>query len=443
MKYQNQKILVLGMARSGYEVAKLLSKNNKVIVTDAKEQNEKHVKELNDLGVKVIITDNPEKLLTEDVDVLVKNPGIHSSHKCVQKAKSLNIPVINEVEVAYHYLPDNVKIIGITGSNGKTTTTTILYNLLKGAGLPAILGGNIGIPLSALVPKINDGDILVLEISSHQLVDFIDFKTDISALLNLTETHLDFFDSYDSYKENKLKIFNHHTNSDIAVLNLDDDEVMDFISNIPSTKKYFSTKKESLCTLKDNFIHYDNEPVISISNIRVQGEHNYQNIAVAILIAKEFGVSNEVIIDELKKFSGVEHRLEYVRKLNDREFYNDSKSTNVKSTQIALKAIVKPTILLLGGQDRETNFDDLKGYLENTKLIVCFGETKVKISEFAEKIGKKYIAVDTLSEAVKISYNFSDPGDVILLSPACASWDQYKDFEERGNEFKRLVENLE
>lgn len=444
MNYQNKKILVLGMARSGYEVAKLLAQNNnKIIVSDAKEQNQEHVQELETLGVKVIITNQPEELIDETVDVLVKNPGIHSSHKCVQKAKELNIPVVNEVEVAYHFLPDDVKIIGITGSNGKTTTTTILYNILESFDLPVKLGGNIGIPLSAIVSDIKKGDILLLEVSSHQLVDLIDFKTDISVLLNLTETHLDFFDSYEIYKKNKLKIFNHHTNSDLAILNYDDSEVMEFDSNIRSTKKYFSIKREAFCGINGNFICYDNKPVVGLSSIRVQGEHNYQNIAAAIMVAKEFNVSDEVIVEELKKFSGVEHRLEYVRKLNDREFFNDSKSTNVKSTQTALKSIVKPTILILGGKDRDTSFDELTDYLTNTKLIVCFGETKDKIVEFSKRIGMKYIDVDNLTEAVKVSYNFSDPGDVVLLSPACASWDQFKDFEERGNEFKRIVENLE
>ena len=206
--YKNNKVFILGMARSGYEVAKiLLKRDNKVVITDAKEQKEEHVNELKELGAQVIITSEPEKFLNDTFDYVVKNPGITYEHKCILKADELEIPVVNEMEVAYNLLPKDVKIIGITGSNGKTTTATLTYELIKETNNKVHLGGNIGIPFCAMIDKINKGDIVVLEISAQQLHDFKNFKPNIGVITNLTETHLDFFKTYDNYVNHKLMIF--------------------------------------------------------------------------------------------------------------------------------------------------------------------------------------------------------------------------------------------
>ena len=198
---KNKKVFILGMARSGYEVAKLLSKyNNDILITDMKEQDPNHVKELEELGVKYIVSEQPEYMLDASYDYVIKNPGIRKDHKCVLMALELGIPVINEVEVAYFFFPKDITIIGITGSNGKTTTTTLIYEILKEANLPVYLGGNIGFPVASLVEKVKNGDILVLEISDHQLVDMYDFKTNISVLTNLSEVHIDFHGTYEKYK---------------------------------------------------------------------------------------------------------------------------------------------------------------------------------------------------------------------------------------------------
>lgn len=440
--FENKKIFILGMARSGYEVAKILANNNNVLVTDMKKQEEEKINELNSLGVNVIITDNPMELLDDTFDYLVKNPGIKFEHPCVEKAEKLNIPVINEVEVAYHFLPKNVKIIGITGSNGKTTTTTLTYEFLKEAKFPVHLGGNIGVPVSALVKDTKDGDILVLEISGHQLHDMPHFKTDISIMTNLSEVHIDHFGTYDNYKKNKLRIFQHHTNKDIAILNLENDDVLNGTEKLSSKKIYFSSKKNADVYVKENLIYYKNEKIVDISDIRIKGIHNLENIMCAIAATKELDISNDAIKDVLKKFAGVEHRIEFCDKINNREFYNDSKSTNVKSTQVALKAFSTPVILLLGGLNRGLPFDDLKDYLSHVTHIVCYGETKNIIKEFADNINLDCIVVENLEDAVRVAYDISEENDTILLSPACASWDQYKDFEERGKEFKKLIENL-
>lgn len=438
--FKNKKIFILGMARSGYSAAKLLSKyNNAILITDAKPQNEENVRELKSLGVNFIQTETPEELLDGSFDYVIKNPGIKINHPVCIKAKELGITVTNEVEVAYSFLPKNIKIIGISGSNGKTTTTTLIYEILKNAGLPAILGGNIGYPVCSLVDVTKSKDILVLEISSHQLHDIIDFKTDISILTNLSEVHIDHFGTYEYYKEQKVRIFNRHTEKDIGIINLDNKDSMEYNDKINSSKFYFSATGKADTYIKDTSIYYKEEKVLELKDVLLKGVHNYENIMCAIMAVKEFGVKNDVILEVLKDFKGIEHRLEYVDTINGRLFYNDSKATNVKSTQIALSAFNSPTILLLGGLDRGHSFDELKEFLKNTKKIVAFGETKHRIKSFADSLGISCDVVDVLGEAVEVAYKSSDIGDVILLSPACASWDQYKCFEDRGLEFKECV----
>ena len=441
--YDNKKMFILGMARSGYEVAKTLAKHNcTILITDMKEQDEEKVKELKELGINLIVTDEPEELLDNTYDYVVKNPGIKVEHPVCLKAESLNIPVINELEVAYHYLPKNVKIIAITGSNGKTTTTTLTYEILKKANLPVHLGGNIGFPMCSLLNDIKENDIIVIELSAQQLHDFYDFKTDIGILTNLTPVHLDHFKTYENYQRCKKKIFNHHTQNDLAILNGNNQDVLNLTSDIKSTKVYFSANKKCDIYIENQAIYYNNEEIIKLEDIKIKGNHNYENIMCAIVVAKKFNVTNEIIKEVLNNFSGVEHRLEFVKRLNKREFYNDSKATNVTSTIIALDSFNKPTILLLGGLDRGHSFDELLPHMQNVKLVVCYGQTKERILEFCNKNKIECYKKDTLEEATKLAYNLSEENEVILLSPACASWDQYAKFEDRGDDFKRIVELL-
>ena len=441
--YDNKKMFILGMARSGYEVAKTLAKHNcTILITDMKEQDEEKVKELKELGINLIVTDEPEELLDNTYDYVVKNPGIKVEHPVCLKAESLNIPVINELEVAYHYLPKNVKIIAITGSNGKTTTTTLTYEILKKANLPVHLGGNIGFPMCSLLNDIKENDIIVIELSAQQLHDFYDFKTDIGILTNLTPVHLDHFKTYENYQRCKKKIFNHHTPNDLAILNGNNQDVLNLTSDIKSTKVYFSANKKCDIYIENQAIYYNNEEIIKLEDIKIKGNHNYENIMCAIVVAKKFNVTNEIIKEVLTNFSGVEHRLEFVKRLNKREFYNDSKATNVTSTIIALDSFNKPTILLLGGLDRGHSFDELLPHMQNVKLVVCYGQTKERILEFCNKNKIECYKKDTLEEATKLAYNLSEENEVILLSPACASWDQYAKFEDRGDDFKKIVELL-
>ncbi|MDD3452816.1 MAG: UDP-N-acetylmuramoyl-L-alanine--D-glutamate ligase [Bacilli bacterium] len=442
--FENKKIYILGMSKSGYEAAKFLANyNNKIVITDSNEQDKEHIEELKKLGVEVIITDKQEEFIDESFNYMIKNPGIKYDNKSVVKAKNLNIKVINELEMAYEFLNKNCTIIGVTGSNGKTTTVTLIYQMLLKAKFPVHLGGNIGTPVAKLINDVKKDDYLVLEISDHQLCDMYNFKTNISVITNIfDEVHIDFHDSFDRYKNIKKRIFNNHTTNDLAIINYDNNNVLEITNSINSKKQYFSKKEKKDCYLNNKNIYFKNELIINLDEIKIKGMHNYENIMAAIAVCKNLNVSNEVIKEVLTTFSGVEHRIEFVDSIASVSYYNDSKSTNNKATITALLSFDKPTILLMGGLDRNLSFDELKDYMINVKEIICFGETKNKIKSFADKYNIKCIVMNNLEEATMKASSEAEAGDVVLLSPACASWDQYKSFEERGLEFKNIINKL-
>lgn len=434
--YQKKKIFILGMAKSGYECAKLLADNNEVLITDQKDQDATHIEELKKKNVVIKITENPIDLLDETYDVVIKNPGINMNHPLIQKALQLNIPVVNEMEVAYHYLPKDIKIIGVTGSNGKTTTTTLIYEMLTASGVPVHLGGNIGYPLSSIVSKVKSGDVVLLEISDHQLLNFKDFKTNISVLTNLCPTHLDFHSSYEAYKKAKMKIFEHHTKEDLAILNESNEESLLETKEIASRKEFFAGANANI---KENAIYINDKKVIGLSDILLKGSHNYENIMACLLVIKEFNVPENIITKVLQNFGGVEHRLEFVASKNGVSYYNDSKSTNPVSTITALKSFQAPILLILGGFERSQDFYDLKDYLKHVKHIYAIGETRDRIETFAKDVNIPCTKKEHLKEAMESIKKDASVGDIVLLSPASASWDQYDKFESRGDEFKRLI----
>lgn len=443
IKLKNSKIFVLGMARSGYEVSKYLSRyNNEIIVTDAKEQDRDKVKELESLGVKVVITDKPANFIDETFDLVIKNPGIKYTNPLVVKASSLGIAVVNEMEVASYFFPENLQVIGVTGSNGKTTTTNLIHEMLKASHKKVIMAGNMGIPVCSILDNLTDDTILLLEVSIQQLCNLSHFKTNVSVLTNLTPTHIDFLDTYENYKNTKKRIFNNHSDKDIAILNMGNADEMELTKDIKSHKIYFSSKMDTDICIKGDYLNYFGEDIIKLEDIKLQGMHNYENACCAIGAVKHYGVSNEAIIQVLKTFGGVEHRLEFVRKVNGVEYYNDSEATNTVSTIIALKAFKKPEILILGGLDRGHSFDPLNDYIGNVKLVGCYGETKQKIEEWAHKMNLPVKVFDNLHDTTIYIASVASPGDVVLLSPACASWDQYKCCEDRGDEFKSIVNGL-
>lgn len=439
---KDKKVFILGMARSGFEAARLIASNNEVLVTDMKEQNPEQLKTLEELGVKIVITDNPVSLLDDSFDMMIKNPGIKYSHPAVLKARELGLEVINEVELAGRYMADGVNIIGVTGSNGKTTTVTLIHKFLSAEHDNVFLGGNIGTPLCNFVSNIKSGGYLVMEISDHQLCDMYQFKTNVSVMTNIYDAHADFHDSHERYVEIKKRIFNNHTASDINIVNYDNQEAMDASAKAVGTTKYFSKSDKQTAYIDADAIYYNNEPVVKLADIKLKGMHNYENIMTAICAAKEYDVKNETIVNILRDFGGVEHRIEYVDSINDILYYNDSKATNCESTKTALKSFNQPTLLILGGLDRGHSFDDLIPYMTHVKYIACYGETKHRIKEFADKNGYSCEVFENLTQATIACNKNAVSGDVVLLSPACASWDQYKDFETRGNEFKSVVKSF-
>ena len=442
--YENKKILILGAAKSGIAVARLLAnRNNDITITDLNELEDSVKEELSNLNIKVIITKNQLDLIDSSWDIIIKNPAIMSTSPLIKKCEELSLRVENELEVAYHFLPKNIKIIGVTGSNGKTTTTTIIYNMLKCLGKNVVLGGNIGTPLAQLVSEVKDGDILLLEISDHQLCDIHDFKTDISVLTNICPTHLDYHGTYEHYKMTKAKIFNKHTDKDIAIINDENIDALEVSKNILSQKKYFSSNnnEEANAYLKNNEIYLDNNFVLSIDDIKLKGIHNYENIMAALLVCQEFGLDIEKVKEFLKNFGGVEHRLEFVRNYEGVDFYNDSKSTNPTSTITALKTFDRPIHLILGGLNRNQDYHELDEYIKNVKYIYAIGEVTDMVYEYAKSLNIPCFKGYNLSTAMEFLKNNINKDEIVLLSPGASSQDQYPHFEDRGNEFKKIVEN--
>ncbi len=446
--FKDKKVFILGLARSGYQAAKILiERGNEVILNDGKEEEKldaSQVKELRDLGVQLIFGSHPDDLLDESFDYLIKNPGVPIDHKYVLKARELGIEVMNEVEMAYRLLPEGVKIIAITGTNGKTTTTSLTYEIMKKAyGEKVFLAGNIGFPLCSILNQVKSGDIIVMEVSCQQLENLTEFNPDVALMTNLSPAHIDFLKSYENYKRVKAKLFQNHTSDNVAILNLENEDVLDECKNIKSTVKYFSSKKEiNGGYLKDNDIYYYDEKVMSREDIFIAGMHNVENCIGAIMLVKEFGVSNEVIRDVISNFRGVEHRLEYVDTVDGRRFYNDTEATNIKCTQIALASFDKPTIIILGGLERGQDFNELTPFMENVKAIIGIGQCRERVLELGEGLNIPTYIYEHLTDGFDKCFEVSNEGDIILLSPASASWDQYKECEVRGAEFKKKVEEL-
>ena len=445
--FENKKILVLGMARSGYEAAKyLVKRGNTVILNDggsAEKQKKEQIEELEKLGVTLIFGSHPDDLLDDTFDYLIKNPGIPIDHKYVLKARELNIEVINEAEMTYRLLPDDVTLIGITGTNGKTTTTTLTYEMIKASGKRVHLAGNIGYPLISFLDKLEANDIIVMEVSCQQLENMSEFKPHIALMTNLSVAHIDFLKSYENYKRVKLKLFKNQTQDDIAILNIENEEVMTGTKDVKAVTKYFSSKREiNGAYYKDGALWYYGEKILDRDKFLLAGMHNVENALGAMMIAKEVGVDNESIVKVLTTFKGVAHRLEFVDEIAGVKYYNDTEATNTKCTQIALNSFNCDTILILGGLERGQDFHDLDNYIKNVRTIVGIGQCRDRVKTYGEELNINTEIFETLSEAMKYIETIARSGEVVLLSPASASWDQYKQCEDRGDEFKEIVKKI-
>jgi UDP-N-acetylmuramoylalanine--D-glutamate ligase len=442
--YQNKQVLILGLAKSGLAAAKLVkSLGAKVVVNDQKPYDENDAaQELEAIGIKVVCGHHPLELL-DGVDVIIKNPGIPYSNPLLQEALKRKLSIITEVELAYQV--SEAPFIGITGSNGKTTTTTLIYKMLEEDRKNPLIAGNIGTVACEVAQEAKSENVIVTELSSFQLMGIETFKPKISLFLNLFEAHLDYHGTKEEYAQAKANIFKNQTQDDFAVVNMDDAEVRKVSEGIAAQIVPFSVKEEVKdgAYLLNNQLYFCNEAVMNVKDVVLPGKHNLENILAAIAVVKLLGCSNEAIYRVLTTFAGVKHRVQYVTTINKRKFYNDSKATNILATTVALSAFTQPTILLAGGLDRGNEFDELKPSLEHVKAVITFGETAPKIERVAKEAGIQVVKrVDNVKQAVIEAYDCSEEEDVVLLSPACASWDQFKTFEERGDMFIKSVHKL-
>ena len=437
-------VLVLGLAKSGAAAATMLLRNDiKVTINDYRtEKDAPIVNEFTRLGAEVIVGSHPLSVL-DGIDIIVKNPGISYDNIILSTAANLNIPIITEIELASLLLEEH-DIIGITGSNGKTTTTSLVHQMLVESKQSVKLAGNIGIVATEVAETLEKDEKLILELSSFQLMGVNKFKPRVSALLNLFEAHIDYHGSMDAYIEAKKRVFVNQTAGDFTVYNLDDDKVVTVIKESNATLVPFSIVEQHIngAWLDNDYMYFKEEPIIRLKDIVLVGDHNKQNILAAIAIAMLMGATKEGIYQVLTTFSGVEHRLQFVANKNKRLFYNDSKATNMLATEKALQSFTQPIILLAGGLDRGDDYEDLVPFLKDVKEMIVFGETAEKLKKVAIKENIHVQQVVDVREAVHIAFEDSKQGDVILLSPACASWDQYKTFEERGNMFIQAVHTL-
>lgn len=449
--FRGKKIIVLGLARSGLAVSKLLLRfGAKVIVNDQKDVRElAGAQELRERGATIIAGRHPDDLIDSSVDLVVKNPGIPYASPPVQRAERLKIPVITEIELAYAWT--DADLVAITGTNGKTTTTSLVGDILRRANKRPIVAGNIGTVLCEKAVEARENDILVAELSSFQLKGTIDFRPRIASLLNVSPAHLDYHETWDDYVQSKAKLFANMSERDLAVLNADSEVCQQIAKGLSCDIAWFSARRELErgTYVRDGIVYARNaqgeeRSLISAREIAMPGAHNLENALAAAAICDELGVSPQVIRQSLVSFQGVEHRLEYVASINGIKFYNNSKATNSEATMRALESFEQPIVLIAGGLDRGDDFEELIPYFkQNVKAVVAYGQTKQKFIKIGEIAGIHRLSeVDHVEEAVDEAMKWAASGDIVLLSPSCASWDMHRSFEERGSIFKESVHKL-
>lgn len=429
-------VLVIGAARSGIAVSKLLQKNGyHVILTDSNEVKEKM--DLETLGIEVVDNGHPDWLLVKDYPFVVKNPGIPYRVPIVKHFQEAGVPIYTEIEIAYRFAP-GFKYAAVTGTDGKTTVTTLLYEMLN-AKEKALVAGNIGTPLSELALIHQEETFNVaLELSNFQLLGIDTFQPKISVVTNLAPDHLDYMDSLEEYYQSKMLIYKNCNSQDWFIRNIDDENIVKYAQNIPCQVIDFSLTQEADLYKDDTFAYLKDEILFKLSDLKIVGDFNCGNAMMAACMAYKMGIDLEAIRSVIRSFKGVEHRIEYVNTINGVRFYNDSKATNTHAACAALSAFDKNVILLCGGKDKHISFDDLKQYDHKIKHCFSFGQTK----DHFKSIFTNQTSCQTMKDALNHAIEIMEEGDVILLSPACSSFDQFKNYEIRGEIFKDLVEEI-
>jgi UDP-N-acetylmuramoylalanine--D-glutamate ligase len=444
---QGRKVLVVGLARTGLATVKFLKTKGSIVSTTEmrpKEEMKEAIQELEGMDIPMEWGGHRTETFLKP-DLIVVSPGVDLSIEPIQKALKKGIRVISEIELAYHFI--HIPIIAVTGTNGKTTTTLLIGEMLKEEGKRVGVGGNVGDPLILFADGGSRWEVLVVEISSFQLEAIEDFRPRFSVLLNITEDHLDRYLRYEDYIEAKIRIFTNQNSGDVAVLNRDDPIVMEYGGKVKAKKVFFSLKKrleEGAFSSDQNILlrFEEKEEDYSLVKTPLKGIHNVENMMAALTTARIFGCSKKAIEAVLGRFEGLEHRLEFVREIEGIRFYNDSKGTNVGSVVKSLQSFSEPIILIAGGKDKKGDLTPLRELIQSrVKRLILIGEAKERMGRELGGLTDMVMARN-LEEAVTFAYQAAKRGEVVLLSPACSSFDMFKDYKERGKVFKEAVHRL-
>jgi UDP-N-acetylmuramoylalanine--D-glutamate ligase len=447
MKLKNKKVLVVGMGTTGKATSLFLKeKGAQITVSEIRSEEEllPNIKKLKSLGIAVETGGHRQQTFLSS-DLIVVSPGVPLEIPPLRAATKRGVEIVSEIELASHYI--QTPIIAVTGTNGKTTTVKLIAEIFKASGKRIFLGGNVGTPLIEYVLNQHHEDYIIAEISSFQLEGIQGFKPHISVLLNLHHDHLDRYSSYEDYIAAKARIFMNQSNKDYAILNADDSEIKKLSPSINASTLYFNYGKEVPRGIyyRDHLLYFNNgtgQTSFTLHNLYLKGIHNLHNIMAAAVVSKLCGCPQEKIQQTIENFKGLPHRLEFLKESNKIKFYNDSKATNVGSVIRALEALDPPLLLIAGGKDKGGDYHPLIPLIkEKVKALILLGEAKGKMHQVLKTSTSTFL-VENLEEGVKQALKKASPGDTILLSPACSSFDMFKNYEERGNAFKALVNTL-
>ena len=450
MDMKNKKVLVFGSGISGIGAGKLLEQvGASVVLYDGKETLDKEVLKAqlgDDTKAEIILGELSEEVM-ETLDLVVMSPGVPTDLPVVLKMRDMGIPIWGEVELAYTYGKGDV--LAITGTNGKTTTTALLGEIMKNYKESVFVVGNIGNPYTAAALEMREDRVAVAEMSSFQLETIHEFRPKVSAILNITPDHLNRHHTMEAYIKAKEDIAKNQTKEDTCVLNYEDEVTRKIGENVKANVLYFSSQRKldrGIYLDDGNIILRQDEEILvcNVNELKLLGTHNYENVMAAVAMAAAYGTPMEVIRRTIKEFAGVEHRIEFVREKDGVAYYNDSKGTNPDAAIKGIQAMNRPTVLIGGGYDKDSEYEEwIQAFDGKVKLLVLVGATKEKIAEAAERVGfVSYVMADSFEEAVEKCIEAAEPGDAVLLSPACASWGMFKNYEERGDKFKELVNCL-
>lgn len=452
MNLEHKRVLVVGSGLSGIAAVKLLDtigasivlfdSNDKVLEQDIRNKLPQNIK------FDIILGDLPKEIIKE-LDYVVLSPGVPTDLDYINYIRSKQIPILGEIELAYQY--GKGKIAAITGTNGKTTTTALVGEIMRTYFESVYVVGNIGIPYTDITMNLKESSVVVAEVSSFQLETIIDFKPNVSAILNITPDHLNRHHTMENYISAKANITKNQGEEETCILNYEDEILMKLAKELKTNIFYFSSKTElntGVYLNKEGYIIYSQDGIktiiCNINELKLLGYHNYENVMAAISIAIKLEVPMDYIYKAITSFVAVEHRIEYVAEKDGVKYYNDSKGTNPDAAIKGIQAMITPTLLIGGGYDKDSDFDEwIEAFEGKVKYLVLLGQTREKIAKTARKYGfKNIILVDTLQEAVDVCRDKATPGDAVLLSPACASWGMFKSYEERGRLFKEYVRSM-